>query len=120
MQPISTRRSPESGSSPVVSVSKTISRMIVAARCESPAPHCSDISQNVANLRSRVIESLRAVHDEIGTAPLLGIGHLLGEQCRKLFFRHSGAAERARALHLGGRGNYDDRVAARFCICFEQ
>jgi hypothetical protein len=31
---------------------------------ESPASYCNDSSQNVSNLRSGVIESLRAVHDD--------------------------------------------------------
>jgi hypothetical protein len=35
--------------------------------------YCSDGSQKVSNLRSRVIESLRAVHDEIGAAALFGM-----------------------------------------------
>jgi len=39
-------------------------------RRESPTPHCSDVAQNVSNLRSGVIESLRALHDEIGAAAL--------------------------------------------------
>jgi hypothetical protein len=42
-------------------------------RRESPASHCSDVAENVSNLRSGVIESLRAVHDEIGAAALFGM-----------------------------------------------
>ena len=41
---------------------------VAAVLCESPTSQCSDTSENVSNLRSDVIESLRAVHDEIGAA----------------------------------------------------
>jgi hypothetical protein len=44
---------------------------------ESPASHCSDSSQNVSNLRSSVIASLRAVHDKIGATALFGIRQYL-------------------------------------------
>jgi hypothetical protein len=47
-----------------------------ASTRESPASHCSDSSQNVSNLRSGVIESLRAVHDKIGAAALFDIRHI--------------------------------------------
>jgi hypothetical protein len=40
---------------------------------ESPTSHCSDSSQNVSNLRSDVVETLRAVHDEIGAAAPYGL-----------------------------------------------
>jgi hypothetical protein len=36
-----------------------------ACRRESTVEDCSDVLQNVANLRSGVIKALRAVHDEI-------------------------------------------------------
>jgi hypothetical protein len=44
-----------------------------ASTRESRASYCSDSSQNVSNLRSGVIESLRAVHDKIGAMALFGI-----------------------------------------------
>jgi hypothetical protein len=46
---------------------------VAAVFCESPTPHFSEFAQNVSNLRSGVIESLRAVHDEIGAAALFGM-----------------------------------------------
>jgi hypothetical protein len=50
-----------------------------ASTRESPASHCSDSSQNVSNLRSGVVESLRAVHDKIGAMALFGIRHICAQ-----------------------------------------
>ena len=71
-------------------------------RCESPAVHCSDSSQNVSDLRPGVIESLRTVHDEISAAAFFGIRHLFGEQSDKFLFGHAGALQSAPPLDFGG------------------
>src|SRR5579871_200444 len=124
MQPISTNRSPCSGSSPVVSVSKTISRI-----ADPPAPvcrgasgaageslptrlHSSDGTQNVAHLRTGAVEIPRAVHDEIGTPALFGVGHLLGQDRREFLFSHAGPFQHAPALLLGRGRNHHYGVAA--------
>src|SRR5262249_16532426 len=58
---------------PVVSVSKTIF-------AHRPPNHLrrvvATVRKNVSNLRSGVIESLRAVHDKIGATALFGIRHI--------------------------------------------
>src|ERR1700688_2810020 len=127
MQPISTKRSPWVGSSPVVSVPKTISRIEfrkpdfrrlgrrrVRAGCESPwsTRHISDASQNFTNLSAGMIEILRTVHDEIGAPALFRIGHLLIEKRRELVLGHAGPPEGALALDLGRGRDHDHRVAA--------
>ena len=57
--PISTMRWPCAGSRPVVSVSRTISRMRLFRFARQPG-------DNITNLGARMIESLRTVHNEIG------------------------------------------------------
>src|ERR1041385_8016078 len=106
MQPISTSRSPWRGSSPVVSVSNTISRMLVssavAVRAESfpPDGHLSDCYKNLSHLRPGVLDSLRAVHYEIRPPPFLGVRHLARQQGFQPFHLDA-ALDQPCALHLG-------------------
>src|SRR5579872_4541125 len=119
-QPTSTRRWPSSGSSPVVSVSRTISRILLvwvagclgAAESLATLAHFSDRLQDVAHLRAGMIEGLRTVHDKVGAGALVRIRHLLGEKRGKFLCRHARPLEGAAALDLGRRRHYDHGVAA--------
>src|SRR5579872_4097543 len=124
MQPSSTSRWPWAGSRPVVSVSRTISRILVY-RCRRPreggdpviaalivltgcpprghdrydsAPpfrHCSDTRQNITHLRARILETFRCIHHEIGAPALFGVRYLLGKNGGEFLFAHAGALEGA-------------------------
>src|SRR5215471_15310870 len=101
--PISTRRSPRRGSRPVVSVSRTISRMTQnALRSESASPlrHLNDLGQNVLDLRAHRIEPVRRIHHEIGALALFAVGHLLGDDGIELLLVHGAAGKHAFALKL--------------------
>src|SRR5437660_10960942 len=77
-QPISTTRSPVSGSRPVVSVSSTISRIERSGpRITPPARHSSDRAQNAMDLRPGGIEGARAIHYEMRAAAFFLVGGLL-------------------------------------------
>src|SRR5437660_1569973 len=109
MQPTSTSRCPWKGSSPVVSVSSTISRIprlqpAPKEKAESPAPfgHCSNGVENRTDLGAGGIEALRGIHDKIGAAAFFSVRHLLSEDRFELFHGHAGALERTHPLHLRG------------------
>src|ERR1700738_326946 len=103
MKPISTTRSPVSGSRPVVSVSSTISRIERSGpRITAPARHSSNGAQNAMDLRPRGIEAARAIHHEMRSAAFFLVGRLLGEDRVELALAHVGAGEHALALQLGG------------------
>src|SRR6478752_10632539 len=91
-QPISTRRSPRSGSRPVVSVSRTISRMIQEAvsggESGSPLRHLNNLGQDVRDLGTHWVESVRRIHHEIGTLALFRVGCLLGDDGVELRLVH--------------------------------
>src|SRR6266404_2046753 len=111
MQPISTNRCPWKGSSPVVSVSSTISRMSVFPHAamggsdESPPPpgHCSNRVEDRTHVGPRRLEAARRIHDEIRAAALFVVRHLLGQDRFELFYGHAGAFEHARPLDFGRR-----------------
>ena len=92
MQPISTMRSPPEGFSPVVSVSKTISRM---RRIYPPAasPRQARISATCASVVDR---SLPVSMTKSARRALLRVGHLAGKDRIELRHAHAGA-RRARA-----------------------
>src|SRR5581483_6409 len=96
-QPTSTRRSPRRGSRPVVSVSRTISRMgsLPTSYGESGSPlrHLNDCGQNVLDLRAHGAESAGRIHDEIGALALFSVGHLPGEDGIEFFVIHGPARQ---------------------------
>src|SRR5690242_21901980 len=102
-QPTSTTRWPSAGFSPVVSVSRTISRI---AADRSTSRHLTDLREDFTYLLPGSVKSLPAVHDEIGARPLLGIRHLLCEQRFEFFHRHAGPRHHAGTLDVRRRGNH--------------
>src|SRR6516165_5714892 len=121
MQPISTNRCPWKGSSPVVSVSSTISRTSMfphplSRSDESPPPpgHCSNRVEDRTHVGPRCLEAARRIHDKIRAAALFIVRHLLGQDRFELFHGHAGAFEHARALHLGRRRYHHHRVDSFF------
>src|SRR5262252_7741393 len=110
MQPISTNRCPWKGSSPVVSVSSTISRTStfpppLPRSRESPPPpgHCSNRVKDRTHVGPRRLEAARGIHDEIRAAALFVVRHLLGQDRFELFHGHAGAFEHARPLNFAWR-----------------
>src|SRR5271167_4664941 len=96
MQPISTMRSPWKGSRPVVSVSKTISRIgfhssrrLCGSESAVPPRHCSDRPQDVAHLGAGMIETLRAIHDIVRAPAFFRIRHLFGHDGVEFLFGHA-------------------------------
>src|SRR5436305_12974246 len=100
MPPISTRRWPSFGSRPVVSVSRTISRILL--RSAGPAGNRpqdrTDPALGMGKAKTRFDEKMRA-------PALFRIGHLLCEYRLKLLLRHARPGEHALSLHRFGRGN---------------
>src|SRR5580700_6705906 len=117
-QPISTNRSPRNGSSPVVSVSRTISRMEYGAaekgESGSPTLHFSSLIQNVANSRTHWIKTTRRIHYEMRAPSFFGVGHLPCQDRLKLFLGHVGASENSLALKFSRRGDHDHRIDPLF------
>src|SRR4051812_27700284 len=109
-QPTSTIRSPLFGSRPVVSVSRTISRMDALF----PIRWRRDNLQDITHLRTGVIETLRGIHHEIGTAAFFCVRYLLGDDGLELLFRHSGPRQSALTLHPGRRRYHHDGIASPF------
>src|SRR5688572_11717144 len=102
MQPISTMRSPPAGDRPVVSVSKTISRMApLNTRFEA------ETSEDRIDLATGLLEAARRIDHIIGPLPLLAVGHLAGEDMVEFLFGHSRSGQHSLALQLGS-GRYDD------------
>src|SRR6056297_1110646 len=95
--PISTIRSPLSGSNPVVSVSSTISRI------DDLSP---DLAQDILNALPRLFKSPRWNH-VIRARPLLRVRKLTGKNGLEPLFRHSRPGQDANALCFW-RGRYDD------------
>src|SRR5262252_6172154 len=129
MQPISTSRCPWKGSSPVVSVSSTISRTFIPASTgavmgatdESPPPlrHCSNRVEDRTHLGARRFEAARRIHDKIRASALFVVRHLLGQDRFELFHGHAGAFEHARALHFSRRRYHHHRVDSFFSAGLE-
>src|SRR5665811_6032 len=125
MQPTSTRRWPWLGSRPVVSVSRTISRMfcsLLQRARESPPPfwHCSNAGEDFTHLGAGVRETLRRIHHEIGAPPLFIIRHLVGHDGGELLLAHARPPEGALALHISRRRYHHHRVAALIGAGLEQ
>src|SRR5262245_56370985 len=110
MQPISTSRCPWKGSSPVVSVSSTISRTSMfphplpwPGESAPPLGHCSNRVKDRTHVGPRSLEAARRIHDEIRTAALFVVRYLLGQDRFELFHGHAGACEHARPLDFAWR-----------------
>src|SRR6516164_4322295 len=99
MQPISTKRCPCTGSRPVVSVSRTISRIKVSFAGESilsPFHHCANALENITHLRASVLETFRGIHYKIGARALLSVGNLVGHNGGELLLTHAGPLDLGR------------------------
>src|SRR5260221_11444652 len=127
MQPISTMRWPSAGSSPVVSVSSTISRMSPpssrqsSSRCPPVyrllcAQHFDDLGESAQGQAA----AQTGRHDEIGAPALVATRHLLGEDGGKAGFAHPRSREDASALQEGRRADDDDGVAAPLAAALEE
>src|SRR6056297_17151 len=97
--PISTIRSPCSGSNPVVSVSRTISRIF------QPVPYIPD---HILNLPAGILKGVGLDH-VVGAAALFGIGHLARADILKRLRAHCAAVQHSLALNLGGYGDAGHR-----------
>src|SRR5262249_35531990 len=101
-QPTSTSRSPRKGSRPVVSVSRTISRISlgpgISGESAPPPRHLNDLIQNVADTRPHGVKPVRSIHHEIGPLALLGVRQLPGEKSVELFTGHVFARQNSLAL----------------------
>src|SRR6516162_6847760 len=122
IQPTSTSRSPRKGSRPVVSVSRTISRISletkISGESDPPPRHFNNLIQNVADTRPHGIKTMRSIHHEIGPLALLGIRQLPRKNSVELFAGHVFARQNSLALDFR-RGRDDDhgihpRLATRF------
>src|SRR5579862_8696505 len=90
-QPSSTSRCPCAGSRPVVSVSRTISRMLFLCDSMPSFRHLSNPAEDFTHLHAHRVESARGIHHEIGAGALFRVRHLLGENRRKFVLAHAGA-----------------------------
>src|SRR5690348_12302125 len=122
IQPTSTRRSPRRGSRPVVSVSRTISRIRSRQlqhdleKCEAvfrkdhaqskisrgesgpPPRHLNSLVENVADPRAHGIETVRGIHDEVGAPALFFIRYLPSQDGVEFFIVHRAPRQYALAL----------------------
>ncbi len=105
-QPISTTRWPSNGSSPVVSVSSTISRKICClASAGAQSLHHAPVTlvqrfDQFIDLVVHVCEARAAVHNVVGARAPLGVGELPREQMLELVHRHAGPRQHALPLHM--------------------
>src|SRR6185437_11159663 len=127
MQASSIRRWPLSGSRPVVSVSRTISRAITPSLAPFARPRKAlapvrtlQFRDDGAHLLARMIEALAGVDDEMGAGALLLVGHLTGEDAVELGFAHPFARQDPLALHIGRRGDHDDGVHVSLAAGLEE
>src|SRR5687768_6941252 len=98
-------RSPASGLRPVVSVSKTISRIASLLRAA-----VRQTSEDAANRLSRFFQSAPGRDDEIGAGALLRVGHLMTDYPSQLRLAHPRPRQHPGPLHLGGRRDDRDPV----------
>src|SRR6201746_747230 len=114
-QPISTSRSPRKGSSPVVSVSRMISRMrLKTGKSESGSPsrHFNSLVENVPNSCAHGVETVGGIHHEIGTPAFLRVRQLPSEDGVELFARHVVARQDALALDFRRGRDHHHRIDA--------
>src|SRR5258708_84154 len=122
-QPISTSRSPRRGSSPVVSVSRMISRMDpypAAGESRTPPRHLSSLDEDFPDSCTYRIKSMGRIHHEIGTSALFGIGQLPRQNGIELLARHVVARKNTLALNVRIRGDHHDGIDTLFATGFEQ
>src|SRR6476619_6888537 len=125
--PISTMRWPEAGSSPVVSVSSTISRRsFVPWFLEVPQPlhdaalAAPERNKNLIDLPPHVCKRRSRVHNVVGTGALLVVGELPPKQRVELRRAHVGAGKHTRPLHIFRGADHDSDVDTRMGIGLEQ
>ena len=115
-QPISISRSPFRQSRPVVSVSKTISRMTLvlvrfAAGRKTGASSLPRILSDAKASARRIASTSRSaaakpaagIDEEMRPPPLLRIRHLAGEERCEFLLRHARPGQDAGALHFRRR-----------------
>src|SRR5690554_5829180 len=102
MHAISMMRSPLRGSSPVVSVSRMISRMLRPRSGRRAAAFDSTVSchcDQPANRPQAFATAQPGLDQEIGPPALLAVWHLPRFDARDPFLAHAGPAKQAAALH---------------------
>src|SRR5580693_3362790 len=98
-QAISMMRCPSLGSRPVVSVSRTISRIRLPPCLRAAAK----LFRDPTHFRESVVQTLVRLNHEIGFCTLFGVRDLAGMDGLELFHRHARTLQYTHALHLGGR-----------------
>src|SRR5947209_5994828 len=115
MPPISTRRCTSLGSSPVVSVSRTISRISLRSAGSS-----GDGAQDRTDPALCMVKTEARLDEKMRTPALLRIGHLLRHYCAEFLLRHARTAEDALPLHRLRRRHEGDRVGLAFAAGLEK
>src|SRR5664279_3826654 len=114
-QPISTSRSPRNGSRPVVSVSRTISRMTTnrkSGESDSPLRHLNNLGQNVPDSDAHGVKTVRGIHYEIRAPAFFGIGRLSRQDRIKHLGGHGASGQNALALNFRRRRHYHHSIDA--------
>src|SRR3984885_12697332 len=113
--PISTNRSPFVGSRPVVSVSRTISRI-----ANPPSRQRRNRPHQTFGLHARFVQGSVGVDHNMRAATLLGIRHL--SRYYRFEFRAVGALARERpsALDLCSGADHDDEIKGLVPTRFKQ
>src|ERR1700678_1226655 len=113
--PISTNRSPFVGSTPVVSVSRTISRI-----ANPPSRQRRNRPYQTFGLHARFVQGAVGVDHNMRAATLLAIRHLA--RYYRFEFRAVGALarERPRALDLRSGADHDDEIKGPVPTRFKQ
>src|SRR5947207_15898176 len=106
-------RWPSSGSSPVVSVSRTISRTAIFLK-----PALVQLGDDLLHLVKGVVQSPAGLNHKMRFCTLCCIRHLVGENVIKLVRGHLGAGQHACPLKFLGRRYDNDSIhtliSARF------
>src|SRR6202021_4170042 len=122
-QPISTSRSPRNGSRPVVSVSRTISRMSTHRRggeSGSALRHLNNLGQNVPDSAAHGVKTVRGIPHEIGALAFFGVRQLSHHDGLESLSGHGAPGEDALALDFRRRRYHDHRIDALLATGFEQ
>src|SRR6476661_6185156 len=106
-QPISTTRWPSAGSKPVVSVSRTTSRIFALFL---GAPTIAQCGQNHFHLVESVLEALVRHNHEMRFCTLFFVGHLARMQIVEFLGRHAGTRQHPFTLDMGWRADDDNCV----------
>src|SRR6516165_12104442 len=115
MQAISTIRCPSCGSRPVVSVSKTISRISLSLSpplsVYTPAlpsdrqPLGTQESDDCAQSVQAQAPTQTGRHNKVGAPTFLTIRHLITQDRRQALFRYTGSSQHSLTLHQARCGN---------------